>query len=403
MYYATLIIDRSAINKIYNSLQKFKANDSNVTISEIKMTTECKVQSESTYPQKKCMCKPGYRWKDEVCSNTSHHDQEWCLHQPNSFPRCISNSTVGVTGNIQLEGDGYKGCLTVKSSNAYQTCNDNLTNAIQGEYSLIRGFDTLGSLEYSLGSVIVNFAMKFASAVESQNLFERSITLGRTLSGSLTLETTGFVSLKVPRDSVLYNSSVSMECTTEEDLNAEPKWTLKRKDGDFLITNGSISTVSIRPKHTTISLKQVNELWEGEYVCLFVQEKNGTTINHRANATMDICLKPIIETSAEPTFPLCKTDSSVFLVTVKCTIKKSGESYTVTWNNDATPKGSTEEDDTQTYSAEKVIDCKRTSSSGSTSPMVSCTFTNQCNQTQTQDVMVSVIYGMYFTAPKGIV
>ncbi|MEQ2267219.1 hypothetical protein XENORESO_003137, partial [Xenotaenia resolanae] len=129
-----------------------------------------------------------------------------------------------------------------------------------------------------------------------------------------------------------------------------------------------------------------------EYVCVFVQEKNGTTINHRANGTMDICLIPIIETSAEPTFPLCKTDSSVFLVTVKCKIKKSSESYTVTWNNDATPKGSTEEDDTQIYSAEKVIDCKRTSSSGSTSPDVSCTFTNQCNQTQTQHVMVSVIY-----------
>ncbi|MED6247826.1 hypothetical protein ATANTOWER_018286, partial [Ataeniobius toweri] len=338
MYYATLIIDRSAINKTYESLQKFKANDSQVTISEIKMTT------------------------------------------------------VGVTGNIHLDGDGFKGCLTVKSSESYRTCNDNLTNAIQREYSLIRGFDTLGSLEYSVGSVIVNFAMKFASAVDSQNLFERSITLGRTLSGSLTLETTGFVSLKVPSYSVPYNSSVSMECTTEEDLNAKPKWTLKRKDGDFLITNGSISTVSISPKNTTVSLKQVNELWEGEYVCLFVQEKNGTAINHRANATMDICLIPIIETSAEPAFPLCKKDSDIFLVTVKCKIKKSSENYTVTWNNDATPKDSTEEDDTQTYSAEKLIDCKRTSSSGSASPSVSCTFINQCNQTQTQHMMVSVIY-----------
>ncbi|MEQ2171068.1 hypothetical protein GOODEAATRI_006896 [Goodea atripinnis] len=107
---------------------------------------------------------------------------------------------------------------------------------------------------------------------------------------------------------------------------------------------------------------------------------------------MDVCLKPIIQTSAEPTFPLCKRESDIFLVTVKCQIKKSSESYTVTWNNDATPKGSTEEDGTQTYSAEKLIDCKRTLSSGSASPNVSCTFTNQCNQTQTQHVMVSVIY-----------
>ncbi|KAM4723426.1 adhesion G-protein coupled receptor F2 [Anableps anableps] len=225
MYYAKLIIDRSAIEKISERLN-FHVSNHNVSIEDVTMTT---------------------------------------------------------------------GKKETKEDSKY----------MKTEYSKIRGFDSLTITKYSVGSIIVDFAMKIIFAIESQDLFQISRSLTSALNGSLILETKGVVSLKVPRESVLYNNNNTfLQCTTQEDLRATPLWNLKRKDGEFLITNGTISSVSIQATDSTVTIQQVDELWQGEYICLFVQKENTTTINHKANATMDVCLLPKIDISANPAFPL---------------------------------------------------------------------------------------------------
>ncbi|KAM4540331.1 adhesion G-protein coupled receptor F3 [Fundulus diaphanus] len=266
------------------------------------------------------------------------------------------------------------------------------------EYSKIKGFDSLSITEFSVGSVVASFAMKVVSTNISKQLIDKSVSLGNRLNGSLVLETTGIVNLEVPDYEVPYGNKAVVKCTTTEDLNANPKWNLKRDKEVFIITNGSISTVTnIGDRESNINLNAVDELWEGEYICLFEQKQGNITINHKANASMDICLKPKIDISADPAFPLCVKETDVFLVKVSCQIKKSSENYNVRWDDEATPIPRSEalisvtltEQDKIIYTAQKVIGCKK-DNTNSVNP--SCSFTNNCNQTQNQTTTVNVIY-----------
>ncbi|XP_054894131.1 adhesion G-protein coupled receptor F3 [Poeciliopsis prolifica] len=388
MYYAKLTIDRSAVERIISMLN-FSVNDNKVNIKEVTMTTECLQNGNGN---KTCTCKPGHKWSDDVRLQGVDCNEKSCTLRDDSNTLCTLNTTVGITGRFKLEGTNFSNCLTDKSSDPYKECHKDLLKKMKSEYSKIRGFDSLTILQFSVGSIIVDFAMKIVSDVNSTKLFEKSTNLTNTLIGSMTLETKGIVNLEISKESVLYDNSTVVICRTEKKLNAQPEWTLKREDGEFLITNGSISTVEIKPKESTVTVQKVNELWQGEYICLFVEKENQITINHKANATLDVCLKPKIEISADPAFPLCKTDGSVFLVIVKCEIKSTSEKYNVSWQEGAIRRPTIEENNKQIYSAQKLVDCKKGQGDSSASPDVFCEFTNQCHQTKAASMRVEVIY-----------
>ncbi|XP_008397265.1 uncharacterized protein adgrf3a [Poecilia reticulata] len=389
MYYAKLKIDRSAKEVIISKLN-FTVKDSNVSIENVARTTECK---ENNNGNKTCRCEPDHKWSDEVRLTGVNCDEHNCTLKADSNSMCTLSTAVDITGRFTVEGDEFQSCLTDKNSVEYKKCHNFLFERMKIEYSKIRGFDSLAIKQFSVGSVIVDFTMKIVSNVSSGELFNKSTALTKALTGSMSLETKGIVTLDISTESVLYDDSTVVICKTERDLQADPKWNLKREDGEFLITNGRISTVKNENKKSTVTIDHVNELWQGEYICLFVEQKGQITINHKANATMDICLKPKIDISADPAFPLCKTESTVFMVKVKCEIKNTTETYNVSWQDGAIKKPVTSEGDKSIYSADKVVNCKteqNTSSSGS--PLVYCDFTNECNQTNSASMKVEVIY-----------
>ncbi|XP_014828133.1 PREDICTED: adhesion G protein-coupled receptor F5-like [Poecilia mexicana] len=388
MYYAKLKIDRSAIQNISSKLN-FNVKG-NLSIEDVTMTTECE---EIDNGNKTCKCKEGHKWSDEVRLTGVDCDEKNCTLKADSNSMCTLSSAVDITGKFTLEGDEFESCLTDKNSGTYKVCHNGLLNKMKIEYSKIRGFDSLAITQFSVGSVIVDFTMKIVSDVSSGELFNKSTALTNALTGKMTLETKGIVTLDISKTSVPYDNKTVVICKTERQLEAKPNWNLQRKDGEFLITNGSISTVEDKEKTSTVTIEHVSELWQGEYICLFVEQEDQITINHKANATMDICLKPKIDISADPAFPLCKTESTVFVVKVKCEIKNTTEKYSVSWQEGAIEKPMTPEGDKLIYSADKVVNCKSGGDSSSTgSPLVYCNFTNECNQTYGASMKVEVIY-----------
>lgn len=187
------------------------------------------------------------------------------------------------------------------------------------------------------------------------------------------------------------------------------------------------SVVSVHFLHI-IALNLFVFFSSGEYICLFVQKNNLTTIKHKASATLDICLIPTIQTSTEPAFPRCKANGDVLLVTIKCEIAKTDENYTVTWSEHAIPEMSrfgkkilfyllilfneflcrlalvisdmhvviVAGERTQIYTAKKVISCDQSSTEVSTKAEASCSFKNSCGQNTAKDFNFAIIHCMYY-------
>lgn len=60
----------------------------------------------------------------------------------------------------------------------------------------------------------------------------------------------------------------NITCIAEEDLGTTPQWSITNTNGEYEITNGTVSTVTIlSPTESKIQLKEVTELWKGMFVC----------------------------------------------------------------------------------------------------------------------------------------
>lgn len=73
-------------------------------------------------------------------------------------------------------------------------------------------------------------------------------------------------------------------------------------------------------------------------MCVYNQSSDACVIIHEATAVLDVCHKPNIHTSLDPSFPHCKQSSDVVDVDVKCEIGNTTEVYTVTWERDSDTK-----------------------------------------------------------------
>ncbi|XP_069016968.1 adhesion G-protein coupled receptor F3 [Embiotoca jacksoni] len=386
MYYAKLIIDRSALENISEILKPF-VNDPSLYVDNLKITTICMDKSDS----KQCNCRQGHRWSDDVCQSK----QMCCGSAECSFPKeetaapCILNTTVAITGSMNLVGVKFQGCLADQNSPNYENCKKDLLEKMKEVYSTLTGFDSLTITGFRTGSIIVDFAMSIASGVNSQDLIKKSQNLSDNLEASLSLETTGVIRLHMPPNPVCYNTATSLRCLSQEKLTAQLVWQLKKPNGDFDITNGSVSTVLISESVTEVKLLRVSELWAGEYSCVDHQQSKLTTISHKASAEMDVCLLPEIHVSTQPGFPRCKTSSDILHVRVKCEVKKSREEYNVMWNEkDITKRPREDGGETYDFTADKVVLCGVQSETTN----LSCTFTNRCNQTRSAEVPIHVIY-----------
>ncbi|KAM4543108.1 uncharacterized protein adgrf3a isoform 2-T2 [Odontesthes bonariensis] len=383
MYYAKMIIDKSAFKNVRDNLRAFMNNK--LTIDNITITTECENKTDGMI----CNCSVGHKWSEEVCqTDGTCCGNGNCTFKNKQSQKCILDTTVGIDGSVTLEGEKYENCLKAAGSDDFIKCRDDLLKEIKKTFRTFKGFDSVTITEFRFGSIIAAFKITIVNAIDSQALMNKSQELVERLTGEINLETRGVVSMTMPNQPVHDSSTVEIKCTSEEDLGKEPEWSLVKQGKTYDIVNGTVSTLTSEHKQATVKLTQINELWEGKYICCYSQKSNSTNLYHKASATMDICHMPNIEAFTEPAFPLCEgtKQESVFLKAT-CRIQNSSENYDVTWKG-ATEDSHNGDQHSKTYTARAFVNCDQSSKNAS---KISCTFTNKCNQAKDTPVPIHII------------
>ncbi|XP_077945845.1 adhesion G-protein coupled receptor F3 isoform X2 [Gasterosteus aculeatus] len=383
MYYIKLIVEDSAIPNVSAALRPFVKN-TNVKVSDLKMTTCCwKVQGAT-----QCSCEPSFRWSETLCQEPGQKccGRESCSFTNRTAAMCVSNETVSIRGSITLNGLEYYKCLKGKDFEEFKQCDTSLMEKMKAVYSTMAGFDTLTISKYRVGSVIADFEMTFANQIKQQYLINGSKSLGSNLSASVYLETTGVVRLfMLPRNQVCYYDTPTLTCEVQEDLHTQPVWQLKRADKVFEIFTGTEAEVTRKTMETKVFLRNISELWAGEYTCIYPQVNNFIKINHTASAVLNVSLLPSIDITMTPPFPHC-SGSELVTVKVTCQIASNNESYNVTWTEHKLVGLFPVTNDALT--ANVVASCKNSQ----VTPDVTCTFKNRCGEERKASAAVNIIY-----------
>ncbi|KAM6917385.1 adhesion G-protein coupled receptor F3 [Lycodopsis pacificus] len=384
MYYFKLTVEDSAIANVTDHLTPF-VSSTNLKVDDLKMTTICRDVSTGT----ECRCRSDFIWSDRVCQESSKKccGDEKCTFTEQPARMCVSNELVVVNGSITLNGPDHYECLAEKDSEEFQQCNNKMLREMKTVFSTLAGFDTLTITEYGFGSVIAYFEMTVASKIMQQQLIDKSTHLSSTLSASVRLETTGVVHLMLPESPVCYSHKPNLTCTSQEDLRSPPVWQLRRDGEVFRIFNGTESEVTSAPMETRVTLKNISELWEGEYKCVYRQESSLINITHKASAVMDIMLLPTIYMTMAPTFPHCTKGSESLNIRVRCEIKSDNEKYKVTWEGQGITVRPFKLSD-EVYAADGIVSCNQPSSIS----QLTCTFKNKCEEERKASAFVNVIY-----------
>ncbi|XP_037652131.1 adhesion G protein-coupled receptor F4 [Sebastes umbrosus] len=385
MYYVKLTIEESVIANITKKLTPFVSNTT-LTVDNLQKTTKCQSIPDGT----ECRCQPGFIWSDKVCQKSSQKccGDGTCVFAGNSAHMCVSSKTVTISGVIIMKGPEHLNCLEKKTTKQFKDCNNNLLQEMKKVYSTLTGFDILTITKYRLGSVIAYFEITIADNIRHQDLFERTKCLSRTLSGSLDLESSGVVRIKMPpRSPVCHYDQPIISCILQQDLGTQPVWRLKKDNTKYEIFNGTESEVTSATLETNVTLKNVSELWAGEYTCAYLQKFELNTISHKASAVLNVSVLPNIDITTEPAFPLCGKSTDTPKVRVKCEIDSSNEKYNVTWSHKKIFAGPFD-DPEDVYAANALVNCN----DSTVTPLLTCTFKNRCNEERTASTSVNVIY-----------
>ncbi|KAG8013157.1 Sodium-dependent multivitamin transporter [Nibea albiflora] len=373
MYYFKLTIDKDAVGNITQLLTDFRINNNSLRVSDLKKTTTCQNVTDGV----QCTCEPLHKWSDKSCeSKTECCDKDTCTFSKNDAAACVLNTSVTINGSMELNIPKYSSCLDDKTTQSYQECNNKVLTEVKPNL---------------LGSIYVDFLISVAKAIDSQVLKSVSKILSEAI-GPICLETSGVVQLKMPENPVCYNSTETLECTVQQDLQTSPRWQLRSKGKTKIITNGTQADLTQETLRTTVKIQGIDALWEGEYMCIYEQMSSNKTftIIHKASAVMDVALLPNIAITTSPSFPLCQAKDSVTL-TARCNIDNSDENYTVAWNSSNTEilQPITSADPKGIYEARIVVKCDP---KPTTPPQVECTFMNYCNQTRNALSDINIIY-----------
>ncbi|XP_031592969.2 adhesion G-protein coupled receptor F3-like isoform X2 [Oreochromis aureus] len=219
-------------------------------------------------------------------------------------------------------------------------------------------------------------------------------TLDKSADAKCVSNTAGLVNLEMPLMPVPYGATNQViRCTTKEDLKTDPQWRIINSKGQYDITTGTVSTVDMSSRtNSTVNLRNVTELWNGEYSCIYHQTGNCTTsgcavnIFNKASAQLDVALLPNIDVFTEPSFPHCKTENDILQAKAKCEINNSTEPYNVTC--DGKRQLATQSGNILVYTTSKIIRCDDKTSEYTTV----CTFTNRLGNVSNAKVLFNIIF-----------
>ncbi|XP_041109449.1 adhesion G-protein coupled receptor F3-like [Polyodon spathula] len=215
-------------------------------------------------------------------------------------------------------------------------------------------------------------------------LQEKVKNASSSLNGNMTVNTTGIVKITIKEGNgktVKSGVQVVISCTLE-DNTVNPKWFLSQ-NGKLLevVPGNGVEFGSIGPTYS-ITILSTGESWGGIYTCEFSQG----SITHKGVKTLNVALLPdSIVGVASPQFPDCRMNGLI-QVNSTCSVKKSNETYTVTWNN--TISNLTVAEDAYTSVYRLTVNCATVTLKDIT---VTCSYKNTMGQVKSQDINISII------------
>ncbi|CAN9502341.1 unnamed protein product [Ophioblennius macclurei] len=335
------------------------------------MPTKCSAESEG----RRCSCAPGHRWREDVCESDGCCESEDCIVKTSSAPVCIPETTVGVTGSIEVNTSDKKSI-------------DLLLTEMKKVFSTITGFDTLELPEPRANSIIdLNMTLPFG--VSPEELFKKTqYVADNYLNGSWDLKTTGLVHLDAPSNLVCYNTKVRLNCSSQVKTETDPQWFLRNAHDRILVNTGTIVTVTSKGNETEVTFAGVSAFWRGEFTCDYQQKSNAITISHISSKHVDVAILPNIDIFTKTKFPSCEKKPHVE-ITVTCEIMNTTDQYNVTWTGGKVSQSSlTEKENRKIYTATIHVRCEQ----GDKTRSLGCVFRNRCNQERNASVDIHLMY-----------
>ncbi|XP_052001892.1 adhesion G-protein coupled receptor F1-like [Xyrauchen texanus] len=381
-----LEIEASIYNKITSHLLNFITNVGNATVSNFNFTTECTLKAN----EKNCSCNPGYTWTSDICQKYKCCSNDNCTLNINEPAVCLSDKRVSISGTTTMNEYKYNDLFDVNKTPKDQFFNKTteIMNKLKSSFSTLPWFDSLVITNIRSGSVIVDYTVKLLGPVTNLTQLEN---IANSLSGS-NIVTKGLVTINVPQNQPIdIESSVSVNCTPQEDLGPVTWLLVDTQNKTTKITNGVEATLQTNAQLTdTVYLTSISGSWKGTFTCQYTRN----SIQHIASDQLDIALLPDIHGKSEPQFPDCRSSNKISKVTIFCSITESAENYIVTWKSpdltDLTSQQPQVRGGFISYKVDATIDC--------TKPVeevnVTCIFTNnraKINRDRQNTVIIPII------------
>ncbi|XP_071269388.1 adhesion G-protein coupled receptor F2-like [Salvelinus alpinus] len=367
------------ISGTLSSIKEITTDTGSMTIELLELTAECEIVGDNST----CNCSTKYIWSNAVCDEFQCCNDSYCNANISYLPAfCIPKVKVCFNGTVTV-GKVFSETNTIKQQ---------LTEGFQK----LNGFEGLNVSGPRGDGHIVDFEVDVSVIFLTTKLTKITADLETTVGSSakISVETSGFVSIKYPMNKVPYRSTPTLSCTFKETTFDEAggswNWNLIKGSETFGLNTGTSITVTFpeaSPNCTTVQIKKLSGNWAGIYKCGFSKG----SIVHAASAELKVALLPDqITMTSTPLTVECQ-GTSTQSVTVNATIENSTEIYNVTWSYQAqmeppnpfsvSPAGTS-------YSITPKINCTQ-----SELPHVfTVKFRNQENETESASITIPVIY-----------
>ncbi|XP_046877386.1 adhesion G-protein coupled receptor F2 [Hypomesus transpacificus] len=354
------------------------------SVTKLNLTAVCEIVGD----QSTCNCSFGYVWSNAVCDSLRCCKDSSCSANISDFNICIPKVTVCLSG-------------LVTAINKLTDSGPDLAKKLTDHFQELNGFKGLNVTGERTTSA--DFEVELSVLFENANLNRVIETLENKLEATITVVSSGLVSIQYPKEIVDYNSHQTLNCTYGRAIDSAG-WDLTYGNIKSNINNGIVSEVtfesgnsSSHPSKTNIIIRKVTGNWAGKYTCSF---SKGPKVKHVASAQLDVALLPDVITMTTNPLSVDCSEGSDKTVEVNATIQATTEPYTVkaTYNNGEQTVTNTSNMAQINYSSNININCKPTSPKRCCQT-VTFTFTNRNHKNMEGKINLTVVYVGDTTCP----
>ncbi|NXG71112.1 AGRF5 protein, partial [Baryphthengus martii] len=307
------LTDSSFLEPVKEYFRKFNlpisTNISNVemTVSNINITTVCLSSGENSSC---CSCENGYAWPSAVCGDLitcpsasltpdlpCSYVKEMPFHglycRPQTEDSCDLEEPVVITMFVRLDID-FQDDLRDSSSELYKKYKADLEKAFNASYRCLPGFVSTTVIDFSPGSVFVNYKVK-AGAVNSDQIANSNKVVPQFLDESYQLNQTTFTreitnqtSFTVSPEDISEGDTVRLICEInstsqnvtwyhfDQIISPSFRYLMERK-------------ISRKISRSTLKIINITMKDSGSYRCSFTNSDQSYTVMYKATKTITVC------------------------------------------------------------------------------------------------------------------